>query len=799
MATEDQVPEDRKFEIGSVVGHYEIVEHLGCGGMGEVYRALDAKLGRSVAIKFLNEKFACDEPNLQRFIREAKAASSLNHPNILVIHEIDEADGSPYIVSEFVLGQTLREMIAQGERHRVSERVDIAIQVASALAAAHEARIVHRDIKPENIMVRPDGYVKILDFGLAKLLGAERGFVQADANAATENPTAQGVIMGTVNYMSPEQAKGEQVDQRSDIFSLGVVIYEMMTGVAPFKGQSISDSFANLLRSEPRPISDFNSTLPLHLSLVVDKALRKDKDERYQTINDLLADLRIVKKGADLTTELQISNAPNSASETTRVLHADVTNRSSVGERSIAVLPFANLSADTENEYFCDGLAEELLSALSKIKELKVAARSSAFSFKGKGADLSEIAKTLRVGKVIEGSVRRSGSRMRITVQLINADDGYHLWSERYDSEMDDIFAVQDEITLAVVDALKVKLLSTDKDALLVRYTPDIKAYEYLLRGNYYFEKRNLMLTPEIDMAIEMFKKAIEIDPNYALAHARLAFAYVWKAIYNDAGNPNWIVKCRESLATAESLDHDLPQNFEVRNQIVWSKYGNFDIAAGVNEIRSARKFNPRAGHCEMAILAFHAGMKDIAVRELALARELDPTSDFLKFASVDAFALLGLYDEAIEIGRPFGCDAMGFTHALIKRGLFDEAEAALNKALAVAPKNPRRLGEKVILLAAQGKFDEAEAMIPVIASEITVSQAYHHVTYDFACALALNGKAVEAVKWLHETLDTGMPIYPLFKTDSHLDKIREYPKFIEFLEKSKTVWEDLKRTFDEF
>jgi serine/threonine protein kinase len=799
MEAEDKEREARRFEIGALVGHYEIVEHLGCGGMGQVYKALDAKLGRNVAIKVLNGKFACDEPSLQRFIREAKAASSLNHPNILVIHEIGEADGSPFIVSEFVSGMTLREVISDGRMHHLSERIDVAIQVASALSAAHEARIVHRDIKPENIMVRPDGYVKILDFGLAKLLGAEGAFVHAEADTAIENPTAQGLIMGTVNYMSPEQAKGEPVDPRSDIFSLGVVIYEMITGEPPFKGQSISDSFANLLRAKPRPLTDFDPTLPPKLWHIVDRALRKDRSERYQAVNDLLADLKVVKKGSDLADEVENTRSPVLRSETTKILPIEkAIGGSSASERSIAVLPFANLSSDVENEYFCDGLAEELINALSKIKELRVAARSSAFSFKGKGSDLGEIAKALRVGKVIEGSVRRLGSRMRITVQLINAVDGYHLWSERYDSELDDIFAVQDEITLAVVDALKVKLLSTDKNALLGRYIPDIRAYEYLLRGNYYFEKRNLMLTPEIDMAIEMFREAIEIDPNYALAHARLAFAYVWKAIYNDAGNPNWIDCCRESLKYAERLDHDLPQNFEVRNQIVWSKYGNFDIAAGVREIRSARRFNPRAGHCEMAILAFHAGMKDIAIRELTLARELDPTSDFLKFASVDAFALLGLYDEAIELGRPYGCDAMGFTHALIKRRLFDEAEAALDAALAKAPKNPRRLGEKVILLAAQGKFDEAEAMIPVIANEITVSQAYHHVTYDFACALALNGKAEEAVNWLHETLDTGMPIYPLFKTDSHLDRIREHPKFIDFLEKSKTVWEDLKQTFDE-
>jgi len=791
MVAKNQEIASRMFDDGRLVGHYEIVGHLGSGGMGEVYRARDTILGRDVAIKVLNAKLAQDLSSLSRFMREAKAASSLNHPNILVIHEISDNDGSPYIVSELIEGLTLREMISRKEQRARAEWLDIAMQIASALSAAHEAQIVHRDIKPENIMIRPDGYVKILDFGLAKLVGS------INPAAKREDETAPGMIMGTVNYMSPEQAKGEQIDERTDIFSLGVVLFEMMAGRPPFRGQTLAETLANLLRQDPPLLSELEATLPPALCTMVDRALRKDRNERYQTMNELFSDLKRVKKAADLAEEIEGSRSQDETQKLTTQIFQSKKSELTVNENAIAVLPFVNLSSEADNEYFCDGLAEELLSSLSKIKDLKVAARSSAFSFKGKGADLSEIAGTLRVHKVIEGSVRRIGNRMRITIQLVNADDGYHVWSERYDTQVEDIFAVQDEITLAVIDALKVKLLNADKQALLERYSPDMKAYEYLLRGNYNFEKRNLSPTSEIEVAIEMFKKAIETDPNYALAHARLAFAYVWKAIYNDAGNPIWIEKCRESLAHAEQLDHDLPQNFEVRNQIAWSKYGNFDIAAGVDQIRRAREFNPRAGHCELAILAFHAGMKDVAVRELRLARELDPASDFLKLASVDAYALLGLYDEAIEIGRPFGCDAMGFTHALIKRGLFDEANTALGGALARAPDNPRRLGEKVILLAAQGKFDEAEELIPVIAKQITISQAYHHVTYDFACAYALNGNVEDAVKWLHETADTGMPIYPLFSTDTHLDKIRQDPQFIGFLEKSKVVWDELKQSFD--
>ncbi|MDQ6788520.1 MAG: tetratricopeptide repeat-containing serine/threonine-protein kinase [Acidobacteriota bacterium] len=788
--------QNNKFEAGKCFGHYQIIKRLGFGGMGEVYLATDKKLERPVAVKFLNEKFSRHESNLKRFIREAKAASALNHPNILVIHEIGETEDSNYIVSEFIEGTTLRETIEHSPLN-LSQMLEISIQVANALCTAHTAHIVHRDIKPENIIVRPDGYVKILDFGLAKLVEQQNSFLDSEGATAKQSETARGLIMGTINYMSPEQAKGERVDERTDVFSLGVVIYEMLAGRTPFAGGSLPESFANLINAEPQPLALYAANAPEELQKIVAKTLRKNKTERYQTMKSLLGDLNNFKRRIDFAEELENSKLPNQTLETAKFSISNESHELLQNENSIAVLPFANLSAEAENEYFCDGLAEELLGALSKIGDLKVAARSSAFSFKGKNLEVGEIAKVLRVKKIVEGSVRRFGNRMRIAVQLVNADDGYQLWSERYDSEVEDIFAVQDEITLAVIDALKVKLLNTDKRALLERYTPDVKAYEYLLRGNYYFEKRNLTPTPAIEMAIEMFKKVIEIDPNYALAHARLAFAYVWKAVYNDAGNPVWIDLGRESLEKAERLDHDLPQIFEVRNQIAWSKYGNFDIPAGVEEIRLARQFNPRAGHCEMAILAFHAGMKDETIREFQLARELDPTSDFIQVASVDAYALLGLYDEAIEIGRPFGCDANGFTHALIKRNRVAEAEAALNDALAKAPNNPRRLGEKVLLLAFQGKFAKAEAMIPAIAKQITISQAYHHVTYDFACAYALNGKADESVKWLKETVDTGMPVYPLFATDSHLDKIRQNPKFIRFLEDSKVIWEDLKRSFD--
>lgn len=467
-------------------------------------------------------------------------------------------------------------------------------------------------------------------------------------------------------------------------------------------------------------------------------------------------------------------------------------------DNSIAVLPFVNLSADEENEFFCDGLAEELLSALSKRENLKVAARTSAFSFKGKNESAGSIAEKLGVKNILEGSVRRSGNQLRILVELVNAENGYQLWSERYDRELKDIFEIQDEITLSVLDALEVRLNWGDRSEILNRYEGSVAAYEYLLKGNYYLAKRNLVDTPELNIAIEMYKKAIEIDPNYALAHARLGYSCVWKAVYNDTENPQWILLAERHLAAAESIDADLPQIFEARSEIFWSKYRNFDIPAAVRGIVRLRRTYPRAGTFQMGIFAFHSGMEDLAARELTVGHELDPSDDFLRIARVDAFSLFGRYDEAIEIGRPYGANANGYVRALLGADRIAEAEASLEEALIQAPNNPRRLGEKILLLARQGKFAETDKLIPEMKQRITLSQAYHHATYDFAGACALSGKAVDAVKWLLETFETGMPIYPAFERDPNLDPIRQTPEFNDFMRAVKPRWEKIKSVFDD-
>src|SRR6266478_7068173 len=486
------ITEKARLLSGQRIGPYQIVRAIGAGGMGQVYLADDNRLNRSVALKLLSRYQAAEEERIRRFRQEALAASALNHPNILTIYEIGEFEGNNFIASEFVDGLTLRRrMDATGLS--TSESLDIAMQIANALSAAHAAGIIHRDIKPENVMVRNDGLVKVLDFGVAKYTQ------QANENRPSEAvvETTPGVVIGTAAYMSPEQARGIPVDARTDIWSLGAILYEMVARRRPFSGDTPIDALAAVLEREPPAFSATGVSSSAHEALqrIVFTALQKERESRYQTAAAMLVDMKA------LTKKLEFAIEDERSALDTKVLMPQV-------QSSIAVLPFVNMSGDLENEYFCDGLAEELLNALAKIDELKVAARTSAFSFKGKNTNVSEIGRALGVSKVVEGSVRKSGDNLRITVQLINASDGYHLWSERYDRQTRDIFDLQDEITLAVVDALKMKLLGNEKAAVLKRFTDNAEAYELYLKGRYHWYRQ----TPEdVEKSRNYFQEAIDL------------------------------------------------------------------------------------------------------------------------------------------------------------------------------------------------------------------------------------------------------------------------------------------------
>jgi len=490
--------------IGQTISHYKILEKLGEGGMGVVYKAEDTKLKREVAIKFLPHHISSNEEERQRFEIEAQAAASLNHPNISTIYSIEEVDDDVFIVMEYIEGQEVKDKI-KADPISTDEAINIAVQIAEGLEAAHKKGIVHRDIKSQNIMIKNDGKVKIMDFGLAKI----KGGVQL---------TKIGTTVGTVDYMSPEQARGEEVDQRTDIWSFGVVLYEMLTGKVPFKGDYDQAIIYSILNEDHPSLLTVQDDIPIELETIVNKVLDKKPEERYQKMSEVIMDLQ------------------NLAGTISKV--SDTTKNSIIDSRSsIAILPFTNMSADLEQEYFCDGISEEIINALAQLNNLRVIARTSSFYFKGKNLDVREIGKTLDVKTLLEGSVRKAGNRLRITTQLVKVADGSQLWSNRYDRVLEDIFSIQEDIAENVATALKGFLTNKEKEAIR-RPETIIEAYEYFLKGRQLFHQLVL------EEAMNMFEKAIEMDSDYALAYAGLADVHSW--LYE------WVGAKSSDLAAAE-------------------------------------------------------------------------------------------------------------------------------------------------------------------------------------------------------------------------------------------------------
>jgi len=595
---------------GTVISHYKIIKKIGSGGMGVVYKAQDTKLKRTVALKFLRPQALGSEEEKTRFVHEAQAAAALDHPNICTVYEIDEAEGHTFISMACIEGQSLKDRIASAPL-KLDEVIDIAIQVASGLQEAHEKGIIHRDIKSANIMLTEKGQTKIMDFGLAKLAGGMQ-------------LTKTGTTMGTVAYMSPEQARGEEVDHQTDIWSLGVVLYEMVTGQMPFKGEHEQAVIYSILNSDPQPITGLRTGVPMELDRVIAKILGKSADERYPHINDILVDLRSLRKTLE-------SEALKDQDATTKT------------HPSIAVLPFTNLSVDKEQEYFCDGMAEEIISALTHVEGLHIVARTSAFAFKGEKLDVREIGKRLNVGTVLEGSVRKAGNRLRISAQLINVADGYHLWSEKYDRDMEDIFAIQDEISLAIVDKLKVKLLGEEKAALVKRYTDNLEAYSLYLKGRYHWSKR----TPEgIKKAIQHFKQVIEKDPNYALAHAGLADCYSMLEQARVLPAKEAFPKAKAAVTKALEIDETLAEAHTSLAFVRW--YYDWDWAGAEKEFLRAIELNPNypTGHQWYAVYLAEMGRPAEAISEIKKAQELDPLLVIINIASAWILICARQYDQ---------------------------------------------------------------------------------------------------------------------------------------------------------
>ena len=498
-------------ETNQQFGRYRICSALGAGGMGEVYLAEDVELERLVALKVLPAEIARDKERMRRFVQEAKTASALNHPNILTIYEIGKADGLHFIVSEYVEGKTLRERLSR-ENLPVSETLEIAVQIAAALERAHASGIVHRDIKPENLMIRADDYVKVLDFGLAKLTEDKSALLDTEGETLAQVNTAAGMILGTVAYMSPEQARGQKVDTRSDIFSFGVCLYEMLAGFNPFKAETTVDVLAAVLHREPLPLSGLKPEIPVELSRIVAKALRKNRHERYQSTKNLWRDLK------QLQQQMTFGTAAMTMSQSLTAQGREAIN-------SLAILPLACAGGDdAQTEYLSDGITESIINALAQISDLNVTPRNTVFRFKGSAGDAQAIGRQLEVRAVLTGRVRQFGKNLIIGVELIDVEKGTQIWGEQYRRPLVDIFDLQEEIAEDISEKLRLKLTGEEKKRLAKRYTENAEAYQCYLKGRYFVTTKR---TEEwIKKGIEYFQQAIEIDPTYALAFSGLADAY---------------------------------------------------------------------------------------------------------------------------------------------------------------------------------------------------------------------------------------------------------------------------------
>lgn len=653
--------------IGKTITHYRMIEKIGEGGMGVVYKAEDNKLKRTVALKFLPAELIRDDEARQRFIQEAQAAAALDHPNICTVFEIDEADARTFIAMAYIAGKSLKHRIAEGPL-KIDEALAIAVQVARGLQAAHEKGIVHRDIKPANIMLMENGQAKIMDFGLAKL---EWG----------SDLTKTATLMGTVAYMSPEQARGEKVDPRTDIWSLGCVIYEMITGQRPFRSEHEQTALYAILNEEPQPVSALRKGVPGELENVLRTCFQKDPRKRYRNVDHLLNDLKGVDENfADFErpsrTEAK-STAP-----------------------SVAVLPFVNMSADPENEYFSDGLAEELINALTKIKGLRVVARTSSFAFKGEKIDIREVGRRLSVKTVLEGSVRKADNRLRITAQLIKVEDGYHLWSERYDRDLEDVFAIQDEITARIVNHLK-SALTGPSAAIKERHASNLEAFEWYLKGRYSINKFF------IDDAISYYNRALALDPEYAPAYAALAEAFVLLSTgFDILPSRDAMPKAREAAQKTLQIDPTLSEAY-VFLGLVATCY-DWDRKAARKYFQEAIEFNPNSASAHQWIefyLTFLEGKFDEAIASLERAQELDPLNFLIKIRMGYMFYYKRDFDRAIrqfqkiiDLEPDFPPAYHGLMDAYGQKGMLEEALAA---------------GEHMLKLS--GKMGEASAHIGVL------------------------------------------------------------------------------------
>ena len=828
-------------DAGTKLGHYEIRSKLGAGGMGEVYLARDtSELERTVALKFLPAELASDHKRMQRFIQEARTVSALNHPNILTIYEFGQADSVRFISMEYVDGVTLRDEIRE-RRLKLHDVLDIAVQIAAALNAAHEAGVVHRDIKPENVMIRRDHIVKVLDFGLAKLTMREATgeSVAVDSEAGTKVlvHTEPGLVMGTASYMSPEQSQGSaRVDHRTDIWSLGVVLYEMVAGRLPFEGKDIHRQIIAIQEQETSALSKFAEGVPERLEEIVLMALAKSADERYQTTKDLLIDLRNLKRKLDVDAEIERTIAPElrgtsgapgvvSGAQPTPIQTATGTpaqptssaeyivrgvrkhkvaftaallvlllavgglsvwyfshhSANAKQTESIAVLPFVNESGNPDNEYLSDGMTESLISSLSQIPNLSIKARSSVFRYKGKETDLPKIAQELNVQAILTGRVLQRGEQLILNLELVDAKTENVIWSEQYTRQQADLVSLQSEIARDVSRKLQTKLSGADERKVTKTYTADPEAYQLYLQGRYHWNKRT---EAEIRKSIDYFNRAIARDPNYALAYAGLAEAYVVLPIYSNTPSGESFPKAKAAAQKALEIDDTLG---EALLTLAVDKQ-NYDPAGAERDFQKAIALDPNnpTAHQWYGEFLGMEGRSDEGIAEMRRALELDPLSLIINKQLGTSLLYARRYDEAIaEEKKVLEMDAnfvpahwdLGWCYT--KKGMYDEAIAEFQKTEALNNGGFYKRPGLAYALAKSGRRNEAQKIL----EEMKERQKREHVDPgDFAIIHAALGDKDEAFADLEKGRQENSPWIGYLKVDPALDDLRDDPRFQDLL-----------------
>lgn len=733
--------------IGKTISHYRVLDRLGSGGMGVVYRAEDTKLERNVALKFLPLDALEDKQALDRFLREARAAAALNHPNICIVHEISEDLGQPFIVMELLEGEVLKQRIS-GIPLKISELVDIAIQIAEGLEAAHAKGVTHRDIKPANIFITRARQAKILDFGLAKLTtkrprtGAA-GVATGEVTAVSEadiNLTSPGSAIGTVSYMSPEQARGEDLDARTDLFSFGGVLYEMATASMPFTGSTSAVIFDSILHGTPEAPSSLNADVPAELERIINKGLEKDRELRYQTASEMKTDLRRLKR--DLESGARAGAAARKSGGISEGAAPAV-----AAEKSVAVLYFENLSGAKEDEYFRDGMTEDIITELSKISQLRIFPRSEMLAFRDKSVSAPQIGQQLNAAYVLEGTIRRAASRLRISAQLVDIKARRSIWAERYDRQMEDVFAIQDEIARAIAQALRITLTPQEEKVIARRPTENLRAYDFYLRGRSYARREN------VDFALQMFEQAIRLDPDFALAHAGIGYVCGLLFLIREQKHM-FLERGRAACDKALALDPQLPEGLSARARLCYTEK-NYDEAIRLTQM--ALNLKP---DCD--------GAYDVLCRAYFASGQYQKAADLADVALATSGDDYNVY---IPIMQSFG--ALHQEERM--REICIRLQQALEKQLELVPEDVRARILLSCLYARDGKEEEA---VRHVETAVALRPTDSSVLYNAACAYGILTRKKDTIDMLRRAKDVGYGNWGWVTRDPDLECVRDDPEF---------------------